>query len=60
MERRCRGRPEDEMRAQVLPESLEVVVPDRVVDPELREYDVTPGPDRGAKLESAPHLRPAS
>ena len=50
-------RTEDEVRAQVLLERLEVVLPDRLVDAEPRKDDVAAGPDRGAEREPVPQLR---
>ena len=58
-ERRRGGGPVDEVRAQVLGERREVVLPDRLVDAEQRENDVSGGPDGGAERESVPHARVA-
>src|SRR3954452_3865434 len=53
------GGPEDEVRAQVLGERLQVVLPDRLVDAEQRENDVSGCPDRGPERQSVPQLRRA-
>jgi hypothetical protein len=40
------------VRAQVLPKRLQVILPDRLVDAEWWENDVSAGPDRGAEREA--------
>src|SRR4029453_18975819 len=46
----------DEVRAQVLRERLDVVLPDGLVDAESWEHDVSAGPDRRTERESVPDL----
>ena len=58
-ERGAGGGPEDEVSTEVLPQRLDVVLPDRLVHAEQREDDVTAGPDRRAERKSKPHFRPS-